>query len=281
MKIEEEEIADVALRQTANDIMSSVRNTVILGFLELEKQDAETGDEGIMASSRYSDTGLDKHDKHADIITAVSPVMQKAPDDSSTAKPTMKLDQANLEKLDETTKRQDVDRVATLRDGETSPRWEQAQVTTVESATATAESATATSASATATAAGSTPQGVESGAEGGAESSPVYSVYHWSLAGVGAKPELATQATVGGMSSGVGVEGGSEEQTEFDVILAAVGEKKINVIKEVRTITGLGLKEAKDLVEGAPKPVKEGVDKSEADDLKTKLEAAGATVEIK
>ncbi|MDE0780722.1 MAG: 50S ribosomal protein L7/L12 [Alphaproteobacteria bacterium] len=73
----------------------------------------------------------------------------------------------------------------------------------------------------------------------------------------------------------------AEEQTEFDVILAAVGEKKINVIKEVRTITGLGLKEAKDLVEGAPKPVKEGVDKSEADDLKTKLEAAGATVEIK
>ncbi len=73
----------------------------------------------------------------------------------------------------------------------------------------------------------------------------------------------------------------AEEQTEFDVILAAVGEKKINVIKEVRTITGLGLKEAKDLVEGAPKPVKEGVDKAEADELKTKLEAAGATVEIK
>jgi large subunit ribosomal protein L7/L12 len=73
----------------------------------------------------------------------------------------------------------------------------------------------------------------------------------------------------------------AEEQTEFDVILAAVGEKKINVIKEVRTITGLGLKEAKDLVEGAPKPVKEGVDKAEADELKIKLEAAGATVEIK
>ncbi|MGY8956386.1 MAG: 50S ribosomal protein L7/L12 [Alphaproteobacteria bacterium] len=73
----------------------------------------------------------------------------------------------------------------------------------------------------------------------------------------------------------------AEEQTEFDVILAAVGEKKINVIKEVRTITGLGLKEAKDLVEGAPKPVKEGVDKAEAAELKAKLEEAGATVEVK
>ena len=74
---------------------------------------------------------------------------------------------------------------------------------------------------------------------------------------------------------------GAEEQSEFDVILASAGEKKINVIKEVRTITGLGLKEAKDLVEGAPKPVKEGVDKAEADDLKAKLEEAGATVELK
>jgi large subunit ribosomal protein L7/L12 len=73
----------------------------------------------------------------------------------------------------------------------------------------------------------------------------------------------------------------AEEQTEFDVILAAAGEKKINVIKEVRTITGLGLKEAKDLVEGAPKPVKEGVDKAEAEELKKKLEEAGATVELK
>lgn len=73
----------------------------------------------------------------------------------------------------------------------------------------------------------------------------------------------------------------AEEQTEFDVILAAVGDKKINVIKEVRTITGLGLKEAKDLVEGAPKPVKEGVSKDEADELKGKLEEAGATVEVK
>ena len=73
----------------------------------------------------------------------------------------------------------------------------------------------------------------------------------------------------------------AEEQTEFDVILATVGDKKINVIKEVRTITGLGLKEAKDLVEGAPKPVKEGVSKDEANELKGKLEEAGATVELK
>jgi large subunit ribosomal protein L7/L12 len=71
------------------------------------------------------------------------------------------------------------------------------------------------------------------------------------------------------------------EQTEFDVILASAGDKKINVIKEVRAITGLGLKEAKDLVEGAPKPVKEGVGKDEAAELKKKLEEAGATVELK
>ena len=72
-----------------------------------------------------------------------------------------------------------------------------------------------------------------------------------------------------------------EEKTEFDVVLAAAGEKKINVIKEVRAITGLGLKEAKDLVESAPKPIKEGVNKDEADGLKAKLEEAGAKVEIK
>ena len=72
-----------------------------------------------------------------------------------------------------------------------------------------------------------------------------------------------------------------EEQTEFDVILAAAGEKKINVIKEVRAITGLGLKEAKDLVEGAPKTVKEGVSKDDAAKLKAQLEGAGATVEVK
>ena len=72
-----------------------------------------------------------------------------------------------------------------------------------------------------------------------------------------------------------------EEQTEFDVILASFGEKKINVIKEIRSITGLGLKEAKGLVEGAPNPVKEGVSKDEADEIKGKLEGAGATVEVK
>jgi len=73
----------------------------------------------------------------------------------------------------------------------------------------------------------------------------------------------------------------AEEKTEFTVVLAAAGDKKIEVIKEVRAITGLGLKEAKDLVEGAPKPVKEGVNKAEAEEIKKKLEAAGAKVELK
>jgi large subunit ribosomal protein L7/L12 len=73
----------------------------------------------------------------------------------------------------------------------------------------------------------------------------------------------------------------AEEKTEFSVVLAAAGDKKIEVIKEVRAITGLGLKEAKDLVEGAPKPVKEGVNKEEADKLKAQLEKAGAKVELK
>ena len=73
----------------------------------------------------------------------------------------------------------------------------------------------------------------------------------------------------------------AEEQTEFDVILKAAGEKKINVIKEVRAITGLGLKEAKDLVDGAPKAVKEGASKDEAAAMKKKLEEAGAEVELK
>jgi large subunit ribosomal protein L7/L12 len=77
-----------------------------------------------------------------------------------------------------------------------------------------------------------------------------------------------------------GGEAAAEEKTSFDVILKAFGEKKIQVIKEVRAITGLGLKEAKDLVDGAPKPVKEGVSKEEAEEAKNKLEAAGATVEI-
>jgi large subunit ribosomal protein L7/L12 len=83
-----------------------------------------------------------------------------------------------------------------------------------------------------------------------------------------------------------GAAGGSaaapaEEKTEFTVVLAAAGEKKIEVIKEVRAVTGLGLKEAKDLVEGAPKPVKEGVNKEEADKIKAQLEKAGAKVELK
>ena len=90
-----------------------------------------------------------------------------------------------------------------------------------------------------------------------------------------AAPVAAAAPAAGGDAAAV------EEKDEFDVILAAAGEKKINVIKEVRTITGLGLKEAKDLVEGAPKPVKEGVKKEEAEELKKKLEEAGATVELK
>lgn len=73
----------------------------------------------------------------------------------------------------------------------------------------------------------------------------------------------------------------AEEQTEFDVILTAAGEKKVNVIKAVRALTGLGLKEAKDLVDGAPKPVKEGASKAEAEAAKKELEEAGATVELK
>ena len=72
-----------------------------------------------------------------------------------------------------------------------------------------------------------------------------------------------------------------EEKTEFDVVLSAIGDKKIQVIKVVRAITGLGLKEAKDLVDGAPKPVKEGVTKEEAQDIKSKLEEVGASIEVK
>ncbi len=94
--------------------------------------------------------------------------------------------------------------------------------------------------------------------------------------GVSAAAPVAVAAVAAG-----GDAGAAEEQTEFDVILASIGDKKINVIKEVRTITGLGLKEAKDLVEGAPKPVKEGVSKDEANEIKSKLEEAGATAELK
>lgn len=87
---------------------------------------------------------------------------------------------------------------------------------------------------------------------------------------------VAMAMPTGGDTSGAG-----DEKTEFDVILTAAGSSKINVIKEVRTITGLGLKEAKDLVEGAPKAVKEGASKEEAEQIKSKLEEAGATVEVK
>lgn len=89
-------------------------------------------------------------------------------------------------------------------------------------------------------------------------------------------------ATGGAVVAAGGGEGdGEEEQTEFDVVLTGAGDKKIAVIKEVRSITGLGLKEAKELVDNAPNPVKEAVSKEEAEDLKSKLEDAGAEVELK
>ena len=93
--------------------------------------------------------------------------------------------------------------------------------------------------------------------------------------GVSAAAPVAAAAAAGPAAAAV------EEKTEFTVMLIAAGEKKIEVIKEVRAITGLGLKEAKDLVEAAPKPVKEGVNKKDAEDMKKKLEAAGAKVELK
>jgi len=95
--------------------------------------------------------------------------------------------------------------------------------------------------------------------------------------GVSAAAPVAVAAAPGA----AGGEAAAEEKTEFDAILTAVGDKKINVIKEVRAITGLGLKEAKDLVEGAPKAVKEGASKDEAEEIKKKLEEVGATVELK
>jgi large subunit ribosomal protein L7/L12 len=92
----------------------------------------------------------------------------------------------------------------------------------------------------------------------------------------------AAVAVAAGPAGGAGAAApAAEEKTEFTVVLAAAGEKKIEVIKEVRAITGLGLKEAKDLVEGAPKPVKEGVNKDEAGKIKAQLEKAGAKVELK
>ena len=95
--------------------------------------------------------------------------------------------------------------------------------------------------------------------------------------GVSAATPVAVAAAGGAAAGGEA----AEEKTEFDVVLTSAGDKKINVIKEVRGITGLGLKEAKELVEGAPKAVKEGVAKDEAEEIKKKLEEAGATVELK
>jgi len=91
----------------------------------------------------------------------------------------------------------------------------------------------------------------------------------------------AAQAVAVVAPAGAGGAEAAEEQTEFDVVLTAIGDKKIQVIKEVRTITGLGLKDAKDLVEGAPKPIKEGIKKEEAEEIKKAIETAGGTVEVK
>ncbi|SMH45588.1 50S ribosomal protein L7/L12 [Mesorhizobium australicum] len=96
--------------------------------------------------------------------------------------------------------------------------------------------------------------------------------------GVSAAAPVAVAAAGGGAAAAAAP---AEEKTEFDVVLTDAGAQKINVIKEVRAITGLGLKEAKDLVEGAPKPVKEGVNKADADKIKAQLEAAGAKVDLK
>ncbi len=95
--------------------------------------------------------------------------------------------------------------------------------------------------------------------------------------GVSAAMPMAMAAPAAGAAAAVE----EEEQTEFDVILKAAGEKKINVIKVVRAVTGLGLKEAKDLVDGAPNPVKQGITKDEAEDLRKQLEEVGADVEVK
>src|ERR671937_235407 len=97
--------------------------------------------------------------------------------------------------------------------------------------------------------------------------------------GITAAAPVAVAAAPGAAAPGAGA--AAEEQTAFDVVLTGAGDKKIQVIKVVRAITGLGLKEAKDLVDGAPNPVKEGVGKEEADTLKAQLEEAGATVELK
>jgi large subunit ribosomal protein L7/L12 len=96
--------------------------------------------------------------------------------------------------------------------------------------------------------------------------------------GVSAAAPVAVAAMPGAAADGAAA---AEEKDSFDVVLTSFGEKKINVIKEVRAITGLGLKEAKDLVEGAPQPVREGANKDEAEEIKKKLEEAGASVELK
>ncbi len=99
----------------------------------------------------------------------------------------------------------------------------------------------------------------------------------WGVSAAAAMPAFAMPMAGGGGAAAEAV----EEKTEFDVILADAGAQKINVIKEVRAITGLGLKEAKDLVEAAPKAIKEAVSKSEAEEIKKKMEAAGAKIEVK
>jgi large subunit ribosomal protein L7/L12 len=99
--------------------------------------------------------------------------------------------------------------------------------------------------------------------------------------GVTAAAPVAVAPPGAAIAAGDGAAAEAEEQTAFDVVLAAAGEKKIQVIKVVRAITGLGLKEAKDLVDGAPNPVKEGIPREEADSIRAQLEEAGATVEVK
>jgi large subunit ribosomal protein L7/L12 len=99
--------------------------------------------------------------------------------------------------------------------------------------------------------------------------------------GITAAAPVAVAAPPGAAPAGGDGAAGDEEQTSFDVVLAGTGDKKIQVIKVVRAITGLGLKEAKDLVDGAPGPVKEGVNREEADSIKAQLEEAGASVEVK
>jgi large subunit ribosomal protein L7/L12 len=99
--------------------------------------------------------------------------------------------------------------------------------------------------------------------------------------GVSAAAPMAVAAMPGAAAAGGGGAAATEEKTEFDVILNAAGDKKIQVIKVVRELTGLGLKEAKDLVDGAPKPVKEKIAKAEAEEMKKKLEEQGATVQVK